>query len=29
MGLKEAAILMLRESSQAKYYVGKLEKKYN
>jgi transposase len=27
--IKEAAILMLRDSSQAKYYVGKLEKKYN
>jgi|WetSurMetagenome_2_1015567.scaffolds.fasta_scaffold182860_1 transposase len=27
--IKEAAILMLKESSQAKQYVGKLEKKYN
>ncbi len=27
--IKEAAILMLRESSQAKLYVGKLERKYN
>lgn len=27
--IKEAAILMLRDSSDAKYYVGKLERKYN
>ena len=27
--IKEAAILMLRDSSQVKYYVGKLERKYN
>lgn len=27
--IKEAAILMLRDSSQAKYFVGKLERKYN
>jgi transposase len=27
--IKEAAILMLRDSQQAKYYVSKLERKYN
>jgi len=27
--IKEAAILFLRESDKAKYYVGKLERKYN
>ena len=27
--IKEAAIIMLRDSSQAKYYVAKLEYKYN
>jgi transposase len=27
--IKEAAILMLRDSNQAKYYVSKLERKYN
>ena len=27
--IKEAAILMLRESDQAKAYVAKLERKYN
>jgi transposase len=27
--IKEAAIIFLRESAQAKYYVGKLERKYN
>jgi transposase len=27
--IKEAAILMLRDSHQAKYYVGKLEHRYN
>jgi transposase len=27
--IKEAAILMLRDSSEAKYFVSKLERKYN
>ncbi len=27
--IKEATILMLRDSPEAKYYVGKLERKYN
>jgi len=27
--LKEAVILILRDSSEAKYYVYKLERKYN
>jgi transposase len=27
--IKEAAMIFLRESTQAKYYVGKLERKYN
>ena len=29
MAIKEAAILMLRDSAEAKYYVNKLERKYN
>jgi uncharacterized protein YlaN (UPF0358 family) len=27
--VKEAAILMLRDSAEAKFYVSKLERKYN